>query len=121
MTAIVRRNRRTEEVPSASDERARLIERATHDVAWDWNLVTGEVTWTAAIESVFRYLPEQVEPSIDWWLDRVHRQCRDRVASDLFRVVKRGGVHWAEEYPFRRGDGSWALVFDRGYVVRDAS
>jgi signal transduction histidine kinase/PAS domain-containing protein len=112
---------RTEEVPRESEERLRLIERAARDAAWDWNLVTGEVTWTAAVQSVFGYSPEEIEPTINWWLERVHPLSRDRVGANLFRLVKGGGSEWADEYPFRRRDGSYVLVFNRGCVVRDSS
>lgn len=119
MAAVVRHGVRTEEVGRETEERSRLLELAARDAAWDWNLVTGEVTWTEAVQTVFGYAPEEIGASIDWWLERVHPQSRDRVASDLFRLVKRGGAHWADEYPFRRRDGSYVLVFDRGFVVRD--
>jgi PAS domain S-box-containing protein len=119
MSAVVRRRVRTEEVGRESEERTRLIECAARDASWDWNLVTGEVTWTDAIQSAFGYPPEDVDPSIEWWLDRIHPESRDRVAADLFREVKRGGSHWVDEYRFQRHDGSYALVFDRGHVVRD--
>ena len=32
-----------------------------------------------------------------------------------------GGGNWQDEYRFRRKDGTYALVADRGWMVRDAS
>ena len=29
-------------------------------------------------------------------------------------------AHWTDEYRFQRADGSYIVVTDRGYVVRDA-
>lgn len=119
MAAVIRHGRRTDEDDAEREQRLRLIESAARDTGWDWNLVTGELTWTDAIESVFGYAPEEVDSSIQWWLDRVHPDSRDRVAADLFRLMKRGGSRWTDEYRFRRRDGTYAVVFDRGTVVRD--
>lgn len=40
--------------------------------------------------------------------------------SGLAATLGGGGESWQEEYRFRRADGSYASVFDRGRVVRDA-
>src|SRR4051812_40023995 len=112
MAAVIRHGKRTEEVEVEHEHRLRLVERAARDTAWDWDLVTGELTWTDAIESVFGYAPEDVDSAIQWWLERVHPDSRDRVAADLFRLVKRGGTRWTDEYRFRRRDGTYAFVFD---------
>jgi hypothetical protein len=29
--------------------------------------------------------------------------------------------HWQQEYRFECADGSWSLVFDRGYIIRNAT
>src|SRR5690606_8552356 len=45
---------------------------------------------------------------------------RERVMEGLRAVITTGGTHWTDEYRFRRGDGSYMCVTDRGYVERDA-
>jgi two-component system sensor histidine kinase/response regulator len=34
-------------------------------------------------------------------------------------VIESGGRYWSSEYRYRRADGSYADVFDRGYVLLD--
>jgi PAS domain S-box-containing protein len=41
------------------------------------------------------------------------------VLSGLAALLAEGGETWAEEYRFRRADGSYADVTDRGYAVHD--
>jgi PAS domain S-box-containing protein len=104
-----------------SEERYRLVALATNDVIWDWDVETGALVWNDAVAPVFRYAPEDVEQSVDWWRTRIHPEDAERVVTSIHEVVAHGESGWSEEYRFRRGDGTYAEVFDRGYVARDRS
>jgi PAS domain S-box-containing protein len=103
---------------AATEERLRLATRATNDAIWDWDLVTDHVLWNEALEDAYGWAPETVEPTGGWWLERVHPEDRARVEADIRGVIDRGGDDWRHEYRFRRADGSYAEVFDRGSMVR---
>jgi PAS domain S-box-containing protein len=103
-----------------SEARYRLVNRATNDVIWDWNLDSNELRWNEALENVFGHRLEQVPPTIDWWSEQVHAEDRERVLSHIHRVIREGGNAWQSEYRFRRADGTYAVALDRGYVARDA-
>ncbi|MFL6712228.1 MAG: PAS domain-containing protein, partial [Sulfurifustis sp.] len=45
----------------------------------------------------------------------------ERVLVDSEAQLVGSGTRWAGEYRFRKADGSYAYVFDRGYLVRDSS
>ncbi len=34
-------------------------------------------------------------------------------------ALKGSDEHWSSEFRFRRSDGSYAYVYDRGYILRD--
>ncbi|MDM7922886.1 MAG: diguanylate cyclase, partial [Pyrinomonadaceae bacterium] len=51
--------------------------------------------------------------------ERLHPDDRERVSHSIKRAIDSGSTHWTEEYRYRRRDGSFAFVVDRGYVVRD--
>ncbi|CAA9346451.1 MAG: Chemotaxis protein methyltransferase CheR, partial [uncultured Gemmatimonadaceae bacterium] len=122
LTATVRallRIRRTESALRASEERYRLVARATNDVIWDWDLATGEVVWNQAAETLFRCPAREIRPHVDWWRARIHPADRGRVTEGLRAVTAGRGEHWADEYRVLRGDGGYATVFDRGYVAHD--
>ena len=59
-----------------SDERYRLVARATRDVVYDWHVASGRIEWTESMQSVFGYAPEQIGDGA-WWLERVHPADRD--------------------------------------------
>jgi two-component system, cell cycle sensor histidine kinase and response regulator CckA len=104
-----------------SVERYNLLARATNDVIYDWNMVTGTVEWNDALFSVFRYQPSDVETTLDWWSANVHPADYELVHDSLQEMITTARDAWSEEYRFRRGDGSYATVLDRGSVVRSES
>jgi PAS domain S-box-containing protein len=113
--------RRAGEQLRASEERYRLVNRATNDVIWDWDLVTGELLWNDALATAFGHRPDEVPADIDWWRTHVHPDDRARVVTGIHAAIDGGGGQWTAEYRFRRADGAYAHVLDRGHVQRDAS
>ncbi len=103
-----------------SEERYQFVARATSDVIWESELATGELTWTGAIESMFGYSIDDVRGG-DWWEERIHPAERDRVLQGIVESIGGGHDVWSDEYRFRRRDGTFATVIDRGYLVRDAA
>jgi PAS domain S-box-containing protein len=112
--------RRAKEELRQSETRYRLATLATHDIVWDWNVGTGQVQWSENLQRLTGHLLAGVDPAIDWWAEHIHPEDRQRVVSGIHTALDGGEAHWADEYRFRRGDGSYMFVSDRGYVVRDA-
>ena len=110
---------RAEQVLRETEERYRLAARATNDAIWDWDLTTNLVLWNEALHVAYGYRPETVEPTGDWWIGHIHHEDRPRIDASIHAVIDRTGTTWTEEYRFRRADGSYADILDRGYVIRD--
>lgn len=85
---------------------------------WDNDLVTGRQEWYGATEALLGY-PAHQSAKAAWWEERVHPDDRWRVLSSLETLYASSADTWSEEYRFRRADGSYATVIDRGCVVRD--
>lgn len=96
-----------------------LVNQATQDAIWDWNLKTQEISWNEGIHSMFHYKPEEVDRTASWWYEHVHPEDRERVVNGIHEVIDSGKEHWSEEYRYRTGDGSYKIVFDRGFVLHD--
>ena len=112
--------RRAEDARRDEEERYRLVTRATNDVIWDWDLAADQIRWNQAIERVFGHPAGTVLTPAEWWYDQVHPDDRERVVGGIHAVIDGGGEVWSDEYRFRRADGSYAEVRDRGFVARDA-
>ncbi|HEX8212321.1 MAG TPA: PAS domain S-box protein [Longimicrobium sp.] len=100
------------------EERYRLVSRATNDVIWDWDMTTGELQWNEAVASTFGYPAGTMPSRIEWWYEQIHPDDRDRVVSDIHAAIDEGEEAWTAEYRFRRRDGEYASVLDRGVVAR---
>ncbi len=103
-----------------SNERFRLLSKATNDAIWDWNIATGEIWRNEGFETLFGYRPDEIEKNLEEWKRLLHPDSRDQVVASIQRVVAGSGEKWEAEYRFRRSDGTYADVLDRGYVIRDA-
>ena len=120
--AIAIEHCRTSEKLQISNERFLLASRATNDVVWDWDFARNTLWWSENVGAVFGYSPDELEPGPDSWTRRIHPEDTDRVISEFDAIINNPEIlFWSAEYRFRRRDGSYAEVFDRGHVVRDAA
>lgn len=109
---------RTREL-SQSEERFRMVSQATNDAIWDWNLVDNKVWWGDGFAKIFGYIPGQDESSRNFWLRNIHPEDREAAQSSIQRVINSDQSQWSCEYRFKRNDGSFANILDRGYILHD--
>ncbi|MFN2571378.1 MAG: PAS domain S-box protein [Gemmatimonadales bacterium] len=118
ITRDVTQRKLAEQALRRSEERLQLVSRATNDAVWDWDLVTNALWWGRGFETLFWYAPDEIEPGIESWHNRLHPEDRERVMASVHAAIDGGNASWSDEYRFRRRDGSYADVYDRGYVIR---
>ncbi len=103
----------------ASEQRLQLVISASNDAIWDLDLNSEDLVWNDRFATLFGYRPEDIEPGMASWNNRVHGEDKQRVLDSFHGLINSGGRYWSEEYRFRRSDGSYAYVLDRGYIVHD--
>lgn len=112
--------RRAEEKIRASEERHRLVAKATRDPIWELDTRTGDVSWNETYDRMFGIRPEETKDSWDWWTDRINADEREHVAQSLKRALADPQAeYWAEEYHFRDIHGEELLIQDRAFISRD--
>lgn len=104
-----------------ASERFELVARASNDAIWDWNLLNDEIWWNEGFPNLFGYPKSELEPTIESWTNRLHPEDRERTLAGIRKVIESGGTNWSDEYRFRRKDGTYAHVYDRGFVIHDAN
>lgn len=102
------------------EERFRLLNLATNDVVWDWDVRHDTLWWGEGVQRLLGYSEAEVRSDLSWWVERVHPDDRERVEQSL-HAASLHGTSWREEYRFLRRDGSYADIQDRGYVMCDAA
>jgi PAS domain S-box-containing protein len=110
--------KQAEEELAKSELRHRLVTQVTHDAIWDWDLRSDAVRWNDAVHTLFGYAPDEVGLDCTWWAERIHPNDRERVVASIQHAIEYGS-EWRDAYRFLRRDGRYALIEDRGRVVRD--
>ncbi|MFY0581782.1 ATP-binding protein [Cystobacter fuscus] len=103
-----------------SQERIDILQRATHDAIWDWDLKTNQLTWNPRVAELLGDDLEHARSDISWWFDRFHPGDRARVKESLERAIAQGVPLWTDEYRFRLANGKWGRMFSRCAILRDA-
>ena len=112
---------RAEEELRLSRERFQLIAAATSDAIWDWDFHTDTLWWNDSFYTRFGYTHDQFDNTLATWSAAIHPDDRERVLNSIEHARAQGREFWREEYRFRRADGTYATVVDRGRIVRDKS
>lgn len=100
-------------------QRLQRIAKATTDTIWDWDLAANNMWWSEGVQTLFGYAANEVSSDITWWYERIHPEDRERVLNKTHAYLDSKERLWTDEYRFCRADGSYAYVFDRGYIIRD--
>jgi two-component system cell cycle sensor histidine kinase/response regulator CckA len=111
--------KRAENALRRSEERFELMARATNDAVWEWDLATRQVWWNVGVRSFLGYPAGHARLDVEGWRSHLHPEDRERIAAGIRAVLEGGGRFWIDEYRYRCADGTYACVFDRGYVQRD--
>ncbi len=100
-------------------DRMSLIAEATDEALWDWSLDSGECWWGGSIHNLIGAREERTM-AVEWRFERIHPDDLERVRTSWDAALRSSRSWWREEYRFRRADGTWLHVEDRGYFLREA-
>ena len=110
--------KKAEEDLRKSNDRFQLVNRATSDAIYDWDIITNELYWGEGIQSLFGFVPQEV--SFERWESLVHPADRQRVHDSLFHTIAQNNTSlWKEEYRFSTAGGGYRYVLERGFIMRD--
>lgn len=113
---------RSEEALRKSEERFNLLTRATNDAVWDLNLSKNQYWVSGEFEKLFGHkLNEYQTIRVEFWRRNIHPEEMEKVIASFNETINGDAQCWSEEYSFRRADGGYVFVLDRGYIIRNES
>jgi PAS domain S-box-containing protein len=115
----IRERGRTQEALERSKEALDLTHQAAGIGAWEWNLQTGELTWSKEISALHGFAPERFDGRYASWLESVHPDDRDEVNTAVTRAIS-DGTGYQVQYRNLRPDGTVRWMEARGQVYYGA-
>lgn len=126
-TDITDRLRIEQEVIQANEKLQTTTDRfdnlmkATNDLVWDWNL-QGNSFYRSdeGLKRVYGVNDNSDISTAEKWMCRIHPEDVEQLQQALADILKPGDSTTFElEYRFRRDDGEWSHVYDRGLIIRN--
>ncbi|MBK8088131.1 MAG: PAS domain S-box protein [Chitinophagaceae bacterium] len=100
------------------NERYELVTKATNEAIWDLDLVTNRMAWSEGYKILFGHGFDDNENDLDFWEANIHPDEKETVIEGFNRFLKqRNTPYWECEYRFRKSDGTYAHVLDKGYLI----
>jgi PAS domain S-box-containing protein len=118
---IVMENRWSLQEIRQANERFDIMMMATHDLIWDWNLETNHVYREGTgLKKVFGVENNVTIQNIHDWIKRVHPDDIQKVKKVMTRIINASHENnFDVEYRFKRDDGTYTFVYDRGILIRN--
>ncbi len=102
-----------------SNERYQFASKATSDAIWDWDLKNNAILWGEGYYNMFGHRHESPTTILDSWTCYLHPDDKERVIKSINISIEGTGSNWYDEYRFKKADGKYAHVIDKGFVIRN--
>lgn len=109
---------RTKEL-TESEERFKLVSKATNDTIWDWDLVTNTMWRSENFTTMFGYPLDERVNNISFWFEKIHPDDRQRIEQGVYEAINTHQGQWSAEYRFLKADGTYAIILDRCSILED--
>lgn len=103
------------------NELYRFVTEVTNDCLWEWNLQAKELFWIdGGHKRAFGYNIENALIPQNFWESRLHPDDKTGVLARLNKIITEGSeCIWEDEYRFKKANGDYAWVHDRGHIIYD--
>ena len=114
--------KQVEETLKANEERLRLATRAGGSAIWEWDIVTDAKWWSEGLQEIFGHqLDRRTNSTESIRKNYVHPEDLGGFLAAHERLASGDDSKFDETYRFRRGDGSWAIVEDKAFAIRNSA
>lgn len=96
------------------------VAEISQDCIWELYLKGEEICWIdGGHKRTFGYQVENALIPQAFWEECIHPDERIRVLTRLSNMITGGAEQWEDKYRFKKADGSYVLVQDRGHIIYD--
>lgn len=112
--------KRVLEILRENDERFKiLIDKATNDIVWDWDIHANKIIRGKNIKNLVEGEDGMDENDIDWLYGKIVPEDADRVKQSIQHCIANKIERWQEEYRIFSKQGGVRDILDRGFLMFD--
>ena len=112
--------KRAEDALRESESRLQVAMAAGQMGAWEWNLATNRVTWSASLEAIHGLMPGTFGGSFEDFKRDIHAEDLELVLAQVEKTLATGGDYHVA-YRIKRPDGVVRWVEGFGHVLLSAN
>ncbi len=103
------------------NERYNLVSKATNDIIWDWNIRNSQVFRTGdGLKVLIEESASELSSNHGSWIERIHSEDVSGVIKKMDHFLyETAELYWSDSYRFLKSDGSYAYLFEKGYLTRN--
>ena len=104
-----------------SNERYDLVVKATNDLVWDWDIITGEIYRNSnGVKRVYGHSSNDAIKTNQLWASNIHPDDKEEIDRQIaYYISSENESSFNFEYRFKREDGNYNYINDKGYIIRN--
>jgi PAS domain S-box-containing protein len=103
-----------------TNDHLELALMAVNGIIYDWEIEQRTLFRTQGLVEILGYRPEEAEPTLKWWTQRIHPDDRQRVRQHISNALANNS-DFALEYRVRHKSDRYLYVWDKGLIIRNAA
>ena len=119
LSTDIQDRKKAEEKLRESLGRYELVNKATRDTIWEWDLKSNSLRWNDMFTTSFGYARDNNGKNNELEFEYIHPADRERVRSNIRDCINNKLDYWHDEYRFRAADGKYRNIYGRGFVQYD--
>ncbi|HYG90424.1 MAG TPA: PAS domain-containing protein [Azospirillum sp.] len=114
----VTERREAEEALRRSEERLNFALACAGAGIWDWNIRTGELSWSEGVYALHGLSPERFMPSYEAWLPCIHPDDRENIQHVVRTILASPGNDYTVEHRILHPERGERWLMNVGRIVR---
>ncbi len=104
-----------------SNERYDLVVKATNDMVWDWDILTGDIYRNSnGVKRVYGHNNNDQIKTNELWAENIHPDDKEHVEQQIaYYLNSENESFFNFEYRYKREDGKYNYINDKGYIIRN--
>ncbi|HYO21705.1 MAG TPA: PAS domain-containing protein, partial [Flavisolibacter sp.] len=110
---------KAEEEIKKMNERFIYASKASSQALWEWDAITGQAYVSPSFTEVFGWEADQ-DNYFEQWHKYIHPEDKKATISSYYETLEKTTASiWEAEYRFLKKDGSYAVVADKAFILRN--